>query len=85
MTIKERGWVTPNRREIQRAQIAVLEKLLPSSSIKIREWTVECLRIDAVSFISTKKVLSPINILSVAPRRVKSRSTRVISQASAGT
>ena len=57
----------------------------PSSSRRTREWGVACCRMVDVSLSSTKNVLSPLIIRSEAPSLVKSRSTGVSSQLTAGT
>ena len=58
---------------------------LPISSNNIKLFWLKLFKILAVSFISTIKVDSPIEILSDAPTRVKILSTKPISALSAGT
>ena len=57
----------------------------PTSSSRIRERAVALLRMFAVSFISTRKVLWPRARLSDAPTRLKIRSTSPIVASVAGT
>mmetsp|Transcript_6430 Transcript_6430/g.15486 ORF Transcript_6430/g.15486 Transcript_6430/m.15486 type:complete len:217 (-) Transcript_6430:1142-1792(-) len=57
----------------------------PSSSRMTSEWRVAWRRMRAVSSSSTRKVESPAMMASLAPTRVKTRSTGLSRQASAGT